>query len=200
MADTKKNPFEVKTPNYEKFPDDEFIDVSLTAYQQADLPPGPLAKTNDPVPSVRFLFAGYVKNEDGTFKVDEQGNKIVVRKWTGWLTISNAKNAKIMKLFNGFENLFDILQDCFDATGKLWTQPFKILLNSDGEYQNIISIKPGKNETIGKELFYDKSYTPYKVVKAYGKPVFLTLAGCKFDDGVKTFQPEEMAEPSSSDN
>jgi hypothetical protein len=195
---TQANPFAIEQ-HYETFRDDVYEDVVLLGYRQADLPPGPLATTNDPVPSVQFLFGGYARDEDGNFKLDDAGKKIVVRKWTGWMRISNGKNSKLLKVFNGFDNLFDILQSCETTDGKLWNTPMKILLNKDGEYQNIISVKPGKNTEILGEIFYDKAYVPYKVARAYGKPVMLSLAGCKFSDGVKTYTPEEMAEPSSTD-
>lgn len=198
------NPFAIEQKHYEQFPDDQFIDVCLLAYSQADLPPGPLATTNDPVPSVKFLFGGYVKDEDGNFKLDDNGKKVVVRKWTNWLRISDSKNAKLMKLFdtskNGFNNLFDMLQDCETIEGKLWSTPMKILLETDDEYQNIVKIKPGTNSKVVEEIFYSESYVPYKVAKAYGKQVMLTIAACKFFSGVKTFLPDEMAEPSSGDN
>lgn len=197
---TKKNPFEIEQKVYETFREDVYEDVALLGYRQADLPPGPLATTNDPVPSVQFLFGGYARDEDGNIKIDDAGNKIVVRKWTSWLRISNAKNAKILKVFNGFDNLFEILQSCETSDGKLWNTPMKILLNKEDDYQNIISVKPGKNAAILDEIFYDKTYVPYKICKAYGKPVMLTLAACKFSDGVKTYMPDEMAEPSSTDN
>lgn len=191
------NPFAVEQKHYERFPNDEFVDATLLAYFQADLPPGPMADTNDVVPCVKFLFGGYVKDENGAVKKDDTGKPIVVRKWTNWMRISNNKKANIMKVFNGFENLFDILQDCADLNSKLWSTPYKILLEESGQYQNLIKIKPGTNKAIVDEVFYDDQYIPYKVVKAYGKTQCLTLAGCKFRSGVRTFTPDEMAEPSS---
>ena len=59
------NPFAVKETHYDKFPNDKFIDVTLLAYFTADLPPGPLADTNDVVPCTKFLFGGYGEGEDG---------------------------------------------------------------------------------------------------------------------------------------
>lgn len=192
-----KNPFIVEQKTYERFPNDEFVDVTLLAYFTADLPPGPLADTNDVVPNTKFLFGGYVKGDDGKPKCDDTGKPIIVRKWTNWMRISNNKKANMMKVFNGFDNLFDILQDCDTIDGKLWKTPYKILLEESGEYQNIIKIKQGTNEALVNEVFYDDKYIPYKVVKAYGKTQLLTLAGCKFKSGVKTFTPDMMAEPSS---
>ena len=196
------NPFAVEQKTYEQFPNDEFVDATLLAYFQADLPPGPLADTNDVVPCVKFLFGGYVKDDNGNIKTDDTGKPIIVRKWTNWMRISNNKKANIMKVFNGFGKdgvpaLFDVLQDCADLGGKLWSMPYKILLEQSDKYQNIIKIKPGNNQKLVENVFYDDKYIPYKVVKAYGKTQCLTLACCKFSKGVKTFTPEEMAEPSS---
>lgn len=188
------NPFETKPNNYINFPNDEYIDACIISYQIADLPPGPLATTNDPVRSARFLFAGHVKDESGQVMVDESGAPILVRKWTNWMRVSDSENSKMMKLFNGFDNLFKILQDCENDAGKLWTTPMKIILEQGEKYQNILRIKPGNNTALCGEAFYDDKYVPYKVIKAYGKPQALSSAGCKFKSGVKTFTPDEMAE------
>lgn len=192
------NPFTVEQKTYVQFPTDLYVDACILSYQQADLPPGPLADTNDPVKSCRFLFGGFVKDEAGNLKCDETGAPIVVRKWTNWMRISNDKKAKLMQTFNttknGFANLFDILQDCESSEGKLWMTPMQILLEQDDKYQTIKRIKPGNNVELCKQVFYDDKYVPYKVVKAYGKPVPLSLAGCKFASGVKTFDPDTMAD------
>lgn len=192
------NPFAVQQKTYTAFPNDEYVDACIISYQQADLPPGPLANTNDPVKSCRFLFAGFVKGEDGQLKCDDTGAPILVRKWTNWMRVSNDKKAKLMQIFDttpkGFANLFDILQDCEASNGKLWTTPMKILLEQGDKYQNIVRIKPGTNTNLCEQAFYDDQYIPYKVVKAYGKPQPLSLAGCKFASGVKTFDPDTMAD------
>lgn len=187
------NPFDVQQKTYVRFPNDEFIDVCVLSYQTADLPPGPLATTNDPVKSCRFLMGGYVKDDGGSIKCDDTGKPVIVRKWTKWMRVSNNERSALMNLFSGFDNFFDILQDS-DNGGRLWTTPMKMLLEASDKYQNIIKIKPGTNMDIVNNCFYDDAYIPYKVVKAYGKPERLTLAGCKFKSGVKTFMPDEMSD------
>lgn len=193
MAD---NPFEVKQKTYTSFPNDEYVTACVLSYQTALLPPGPLAETNDPVLSTRFLMGGYVKDESGQIKCDDTGAPILVRKWTSWLRVSFNKNAKLLKLFKGFNNLADILRDNATSEGKLWKTPMKIMLEqTDSGYQNITNIKPDdKNSDICETAFYDEAFVPYKVVKAYGKPQALSLAGCKFKSGVKTYEPSEMAD------
>ena len=194
------NPFDVKQKKYTAFPNDEYVDVCVLSYQTADLPPGPMAETNDLVPNCRFLFGGYVKDESGQIKCDADGAPIIVRKWSNWMRISNNKRAKLMQVFdtttNGFQNLFEILMDYENTNGKLWKTPMKILLEAtDRDYQAIKRIKPGAKTELCDNVFYDDKYIPYKVIKAYGQLVPLTLAGCKFKSGVKVFTPEEMVEP-----
>lgn len=193
------NPFAVEQKVYNRMPNDEYIDACILSYQTAELPPGPMAMTNDTVPSTRFLLGAYLKDESGQLKCDANGAPIIARKWTKWMRISNNERSALMRLFDtsktGFQNLFDILQDCDTSEGKLWTTPLKIMLEQSGDYQNIIRIKPGNNTELVKQMFYSDQYIPYKVIKAYGKLTPLSLAGCKFKDGVKTFLPEDMVEP-----
>lgn len=191
-----ENPFNVQQKTYTSFPNDEYVTACVLSYQTALLPPGPLAETNDPVLSTRFLMGGYVKDESGQIKCDDTGAPILVRKWTSWLRVSFNKNAKLLKLFKGFTNLADILRDNATSEGKLWKTPMKIMLEqTDSGYQNIINIKPDdKHSDICETAFYDEAFVPYKVVKAYGKPQALSLAGCKFKSGVKTYEPSEMAD------
>lgn len=193
------NPFTVEQKVYNIMPNDEYIDACILSYQTAELPPGPMAMTNDTVPSTRFLLGAYLKDDSGQLKCDVNGVPIVARKWTKWMRISNNERSALMRLFDtsktGFQNLFDILQDCDTTNGKLWTTPFKIMLEQSGDYQNIIRIKPGTNTSMTEQMFYSDQYIPYKVIKAYGKLTPLSLAGCKFKDGVKTFLPEDMVEP-----
>ena len=110
------------------------------------------------------------------------------------MRISNNERSAMMNTFQGFDNLFDILKDNETLAGKLWNTPMKILLESGDKYQNIIRIKPGNNHELCQQAFYSEQYVPYKVVKAYGKPQALSLAGCKFKSGVKTFDSDEMAD------
>lgn len=191
-----ENPFNVQQKTYTSFPNDEYVTACVLSYQTALLPPGPLAETNDPVLSTRFLMGGYVKDESGQIKCDDTGAPILVRKWTSWLRVSFNKNAKLLKLFKGFTNLADILRDNATSEGKLWKTPMKIMLEqTDSGYQNITNIKPDdKHSDICETAFYDEAFVPYKVVKAYGKPQALSLAGCKFKSGVKTYEPSEMAD------
>ena len=191
------NPFETESKVYHAFPVDEYVDACVIAYFMANLPPGPLAATDDPIPSAKFLMAGFVKDPEDPTKLlsDEAGQPIVVRKWTEWLRISFNKKSKLMQLFNGFDNLKDILQDCQSTTGKLYTTPMKIQLEAtDDTYSRIMRIKPGSNNAIIDQIFYDDKYVPYKVVKAYGKSIGLEQAGCKFRSGVKIFEPTDMAD------
>jgi hypothetical protein len=193
------NPFAVEQKVYNLMPNDEYIDACILSYQTAELPPGPMAMTNDTVPSTRFLLGAYLKDESGQLKCDANGVPIIARKWTKWMRISNNERSALMRLFDtsktGFQNLFDILQDCDTSEGKLWTTHLKIMLEQSGDYQNIIRIKPGNNKALVEQMFYSDQYIPYKVIKAYGKLTPLSLAGCKFKDGVKTFLPEDMVEP-----
>jgi hypothetical protein len=193
------NPFETQQKTYVHFPNDEFIDACVLSYQTADLPPGPLATTNDRVKSARFLMGGYVKDESGQIKCDDTGKPIIVRKWTKWMRVSNNERSAMMNLFSGFDNFFDILQDCENG-GRLWTTPMKILLEASEKYQNIIKIKPGTNTDVVQNCYYSDEYIPYKIVKAYGNPEKLVLAGCKFKSGVKTFTPDEMSDGDNETN
>lgn len=195
MAD---NPFEIEQKTYVSFPNDKYINACILSYQTAMLPPGPLAETNDPVLSVRFLFGGYTTDDNNETVCDDTGAPILVRKWTSWLRISFSKNAKLMKLFKDkkIQNLADILKDNATSDGALWKTEFKIQLEeTDNAYQNITSVKLADKPTgLCDQAFYDEKFVPYKVVKAYGKPQPLTLAGCKFKTGVKTYEPSEMAD------
>lgn len=192
-----ENPFDIKQKTYTQFPNDVYTTVCVLSYQTAMLPPSPLADSNDPVLSTRFLMGGYIKDESGQLKCDDTGAPILVRKWTSWIRISFNKNAKLLKLFKGFTNLVDILKDNSETDGKLWKTPMKIMVEqADGsDYQNITCIKPDDSGSdICDKAFYDEAYIPYKVVKAYARPVALSLAGCKFKSGVKTFEPSQMAD------
>lgn len=198
------NPFDVNEKTYHAFPNDEYVDVCLLSFQNAELPPGPMADNNEPVPSVRFLFGGYIKDEAGNWLVDEAGAPIVARKWTKWMRISSSERATMMNLFDttktGFVNLLDILRDYEKTDGKLWQTPFKILLEQNDKYQNIIRIKPGTNKNLVANVFYDDKYIPYKVIKAFGKLQELSFAACKFKSGVKLFEPEDMVMPDDSND
>ena len=108
------NPFAVEQKVYNLMPNDEYIDACILSYQTAELPPGPMAMTNDTVPSTRFLLGAYLKDESGQLKCDANGVPIIARKWTKWMRISNNERSALMRLFDtsktGFQNLFDILQ------------------------------------------------------------------------------------------
>lgn len=192
------NPFEVEQKVYTSFPNDKYVNACILSYQTAMLPPGPLAETNDPVLSVRFLFGGYVTDKSNNLVCDDTGAPILVRKWTSWLRLSFSKNAKLVKLFKdkNLKNLADILRDNATIDGQFWQTEFKIQLEeTDSGYQNITSVKLADEPTgLCAKAFYDDKFVPYKVVKAYGKPQALSLAGCKFKSGVKTYEPSEMAD------
>ena len=192
----EKSPFDIPEKTYVHFPNDQYVDACVLSYQIADLPPVPLATSNDPGPSARFLMGGFVPDENGGFVKNDDGSLVLARKWTNWLRISNSPRSKLMQLFQEFINLFDILKDCERADGKLWTTPMKILLeqSSNQKYQNIIRIKPGKNTDLVQSAFYDEKYVPYKVVKAYGRPQPLRLAWCKNASGVKCYDQTTMAD------
>lgn len=201
------------TKTYINFPNDVYIPVTLLSWRIAFLPPGPLATTNDPVKSAQFLFGGYVPcgnlkpgdkkwiwpsnytvDPESKLLLDEAGNKVVARKWSRWMRVSNADNSAMNKTFQEFDNLPDLLQGLEDPNGKMWTMGMTILLEQSDKYQNILRIKPDENE-LSKEIFYDDKYIPYKVTKAYGKLQPLALAGCRFKAGVKTYDPDTMVEP-----
>lgn len=168
--------------NFVNFPADEYIPASIISYTCADLPPSKFSETNDPVPSVRFLFAGYITND--------QGEKVVARKWTEWLRISYNEKAKLPKMFNGFSNLAQLMQ-----SDDLFKTPMKILLEANDQgYTKIIRVKPCDDDST-QELVYDQNYVPYKYVKAFGNLVYQTLAVIKCGEGIKTFHPEDMVEP-----
>lgn len=191
------NPFTTVEKAYHKFPIDEYVDACVIAYFMANLPPGPMAATDDPIPSAKFLFAGFCKDPDDPSKLlcDETGTPIVVRKWTEWLRISFNKKAKLMQLFKGFDNLKDILQDCQSSTGRLYTTPMQIQLEAtDDVYSRIMRVKPGNNHAIIDQIFYDETYTPYKLVKAYGRTVPLEQAACKLKTGVQVYEQPDMVD------
>ena len=94
------NPFAVEQKVYNLMPNDEYIDACILSYQTAELPPGPMAMTNDTVPSTRFLLGAYLKDESGQLKCDANGVPIIARKWTKWMRISNTERSALMRLFD----------------------------------------------------------------------------------------------------
>lgn len=205
------NPFDVKSDKtYVMFPNDEYIDACILSFQCADAAPGPLAQTNDPVPSVRFLLGGLIKDDSGQIVVDQTGAPICVRKWTNWLRISYSSRSALMQLFVDFAKkgdpkipetapLPDILKDYETADGKLWQTPLKIMLEQGEKYQHIMRIKPGTNYDLCKTLFYDEKYVPYKVQRIYGRPTALTSAGCKNPNGISLYDQSNMADEPADD-
>lgn len=185
--------FESSSKQYIVMPNDEWIDTAVLSYQVADLPPGPMAVTNDPVPSTRFLFGAFVPDEN-------LGAPTLARKWTDWMRISDNPRSAMMKLFKGFDNLFDLINDD-GPDGRLWKTPMKIMLEANnGKYQKFTAIKPGSNSIVADTAYYDDQYIPYKFVKAFGKLVPLRLAACKFKSGVTIFTPETMADAPDENN
>lgn len=182
MLDNKKT--------YENFKLDEYVFAVPTALFIADLPSDKYGNTDDPKPSVKFLFS--------------DGN---VRKWTRWLTISYTKKANLPKLFGGLTNSDVILQNADDPTSLFWKLPMKILVQETHDpYTSIERIKSvGDDELaelteLAKGIIYDKEFTPYRYVKAYGKVVPLKQAVIKTDAGVKILSPDDFIDPPPSDN
>ncbi len=194
MAANKKSPLASRT-EFLNFPVDEYVSACIISYQVASLPPSKFSKSQDPVPSVRFLLAGRVKNSDG--------EPTVVRKWTSWMTLSYNEKSKMAQVFKDVPNLEALITDDEEG-GALWTTPFKIMLEAskDGKYSNIMRIKPSDDRSVldivytGKTKLPDgtETFAPYKKVGAYGKLVFLEIAVNKEETGVHAYQGEELIE------
>ena len=201
MAANKQSPLANRS-EYFNFPVDEYVSACIISYQVASLPPSKFSKTTDPVPSVRFLLAGRVKNTEG--------EDVVVRKWTSWMTLSYNEKSKMAQVFKDVPNLeFLITGD--EEGGALWETPFKIMLekSKDGKCSNIIRIKVSDDKSIldicytGKSTLPDgtETFAPYRKVGAYGKLVFLEVAVNKEEDGVKFYSGEDLIEnPEETDD
>lgn len=199
MSANKQSPLASRS-EYVNFPVDEYVSACIISYQVASLPPSKFSKSQDPVPSVRFLLAGRVKNTEGEL--------VVVRKWTSWMTLSYNEKSKMALMFNGVVNLEELITDDGEG-GKLWTTPFKIMLEAskDGKYSNITRIKPSDDTSVmdicytGKSKLPDgtESFAPYRQVSAYGKLVYLEIAVNKEEDGIKTYSGEELIENPKED-
>lgn len=175
---------------YLNFPVDEYVDACIISYMVANIPPNPrFAKPGEgPKHSVKFLLAGYVE--------DEEGNKQVVRKWTDWKAISYGDRSGLSKMFKDISDLEAFLTDDGEG-GRLWTTPLKIFLEKDGKeakYSKITKIKAGTEDSV-LDITYSSEFTPYRIVKAFGKEVYLELAVCKEDSGVKVYTNEQMVDP-----
>lgn len=183
MAANKQSPLANRS-EYVNFPVDEYVSACIISYQVASLPPSKFSKSTDLVPSVRFLLAGRVKNPEGEL--------VVVRKWTSWMTLSYGEMSKMTRTFKDVANLEGLVTDDGEG-GALWETPFKIFLekSKDGKYSNITRIKPSDDTSV-LDIVYDSSFVPYKKVGAYGKAVFLELAVNKEADGVKTYQGDDL--------
>lgn len=199
MSANKQSPLASRS-EYVNFPVDEYVSACIISYQVASLPPSKFSKSQDPVPSVRFLLAGRVKNTEGEL--------VVVRKWTSWMTLSYNEKSKMALMFNGVANLEELITDDGEG-GKLWTTPFKIMLEAskDGKYSNITRIKLSDDTSVmdiyytGKSKLPDgtESFAPYRQVSAYGKLVYLEIAVNKEEDGIKTYSGEELIENPKED-
>lgn len=193
-----KNILSGNTRRREQFPTDEYISACCIGFFFAGLQPNQkYSKSKEPVPSVKFLMAGYLRNPDGTPKVDENGEKIVVRKWTNWKSLSYGEKAGLVQLFKGVANLEALLTDN-GPDGALWNTTFKILVESASKegYSNITRIKvddSGVKDVL--DITYDKDFVPYKVVKAYGNDVTLEQAVLKTDEGVREYNNDQMIDP-----
>lgn len=194
------NVFNLNQKTYVSFPNDVYIDACIISFQNADIKPGILATSDKPVPNCRFLFGGYITDDNGQMVLGDDGNPLLIRKWTRWMRISANEKAALMRTFDtgstGFSNLFEVLRDYEKPDGKLWKTPFKIMLEqSNMTYQNIIRIKPGTNTALTEQAFYDDKYVPYKVIKVYGVLTPLNEAACKLKSGIKIYTPDMMIEP-----
>lgn len=201
MAANKQSPLANRS-EFLNFPVDEYVSACIISYQVASLPPSKFSKTTDPVPSVRFLLAGRVKNTEG--------EDVVVRKWTSWMTLSYNEKSKMAQVFKDVPNLEFIITDDEEG-GALWETPFKIMLekSKDGKYSNIIRIKVSDDKSVldicytGKSVLPDgtETFAPYRKVGAYGKLVFLEVAVNKEEDGVKFYSGEDLIEnPEETDD
>jgi len=201
MAANKQSPLANRS-EYLNFPVDEYVSACIISYQVASLPPSKFSKTTDPVPSVRFLLAGRVKNTEG--------EDVVVRKWTSWMTLSYNEKSKMAQVFKDVPNLEFLITDDEEG-GALWETPFKIMLekSKDGKYSNIIRIKVSDDKSVldicytGKSVLPDgtETFAPYRKVGAYGKLVFLEVAVNKEEDGVKFYSGEDLIEnPEETDD
>lgn len=201
MAANKQSPLANRS-EFLNFPVDEYVSACIISYQVASLPPSKFSKTTDPVPSVQFLLAGRVKNAEG--------EDVVVRKWTSWMTLSYNEKSKMAQVFKDVPNLEFLITDDEEG-GALWETPFKIMLekSKDGKYSNIIRIKVSDDKSVldicytGKSTLPDgtETFAPYRKVGAYGKLVFLEVAVNKEADGVKFYSGEDLIEnPEETDD
>lgn len=175
---------------FTQFPVDQYVDACIISYMVANIPPNPrfAKKGEGPKHSVKFLLAGYATDEDG--------NEVVVRKWTDWKAISYNEKSGLSKMFKDFPDLESFLTDDGEG-GELWTTPLMIFLEKDGKdskYAKVTKIKAGTNEKV-LDITYSSDFTPYRIVKAFGNDVYLELAVCKEEDGIKTYTNEQMIDP-----
>ena len=201
MAANKQSPLANRS-EFINFPVDEYVSACIISYQVASLPPSKFSKSTDPVPSVRFLLAGRVKNTEG--------EDVVVRKWTSWMTLSYNEKSKMAQMFKDIPNLESFITDDKEG-GALWETPFKIMLekSKDGKYSNIIRIKVSDDKSVldicytGKSKLPDgtETFAPYKKVGGYGKLVYLEVAVNKEKDGVKLYSGEDLIDnPNETDD
>lgn len=201
MAANKQSPLANRS-EFINFPVDEYVSACIISYQVASLPPSKFSKSTDPVPSVRFLLAGRVKNTEG--------EDVVVRKWTSWMTLSYNEKSKMAQMFKDVPDLESLITDDGEG-GALWETPFKIMLekSKDGKYSNIIRIKVSDDKSVldicytGKSKLPDgtETFAPYKKVGAYGKLVYLEVAVNKEKDGIKFYSGEDLIDnPNETDD
>ena len=201
MAANKQSPLANRS-EFINFPVDEYVSACIISYQVASLPPSKFSKSTDPVPSVRFLLAGRVKNTEG--------EDVVVRKWTSWMTLSYNDKSKMAQMFKDVPDLESLITDDGEG-GALWETPFKIMLekSKDGKYSNIIRIKVSDDKSVldicytGKSKLPDgtETFAPYKKVGAYGKLVYLEVAVNKEKDGAKFYSGEDLIDnPNETDD
>lgn len=156
-----------------RFPTDEYTDAMIIAYTCANCPGGKFAKTNDLVPSVKFLFS----TEDG------------IRKWSRWFKFStHAKSA--MTLFFPDHSVSALTND----EDLLFSTVFRVLAEeSASQYINLIKAKSG-----GKPMktipSYGEDRVPYRTQSAYGNIVEITLAKAQINGKIVTWTTSDCQE------
>lgn len=186
--------------NYTTFPYEEWCSASIIAVSVAYVPANPQFSDSKDRQEMRFLFAGYVN--------DDNGVPTVVRKWSRWFGCSNNEKSAVMKFFgNGNTNTFKDLADFVLSPELLLSTPMKIMLESkagkDGKvYGDIKSARPSADKE-SLNITYSltdpndpsKSHKPTKVIKHFAQFVDHLRFVCRTDEGLKDFTTEDMDEP-----
>jgi hypothetical protein len=178
----QQGPLARAVPGYDaefaEFPQNEYCDAACVAYNLIDAPPNKYSATNDPVPMVRFLFAGEpVRSPKGAL--------LSPKKWTEWIIISKGKSTRFAKLFAGVKNALGVVTEDETALFKI---PFQIMVNPKANpmYSEITHIRDGSMDVSG--IFYEGKmrFSPY--LKYYGIPCPLRFASVKTKWGIKNIE------------